>query len=220
MTDLDHYKKTAEALAELLEYCTKDHNVRNHVGDWFWDPERGGKDFSKFGPVLAAARDDIRELERRQSALSQSSDDPRSEHYILCYSALRMDGYRYQEATDLDTEKLMDGFERTGDFGDATPLDKLALFFLLQRYLGKWGGERLTQRSIEWKAFRQLFLDTADVEVPEAFKPREWDAQKWEYRIKPRLRECVETVAAVHAKTKYNKPRKKPKAVTGKAAAE
>jgi hypothetical protein len=114
----------------------------------------------------------------------------------------------------------MDGFERTGGFGDATPLDKLALFFLLQRYLGKWGGERLTQRSIEWKAFRQLFLDTADVEVPEAFKPREWDTQKWEYRIKPRLWECVETVAAVHAKTRYNKPRKMPKAVTGKAAAE
>ena len=154
MTDLDHYKKTAEALAEILDYCTKDHNVRNHVGDWFWDPERGGKDFSKFGPVLTAARDDINEFERRQRALSLSMQDPRSEHYILCFSALRMDGYKYQKATD---------------------------------------------------------LDTADVEVPEPFKPREWDTEKWEYRIKPRLRECVATVAAVHAKTKYNKPRKKPK---------
>ena len=103
----------------------------------------------------------------------------------------------------------MDSFERTGDFGDVTPLDKLALFFLLQRYLGKWGGERLTCRSIEWKAYRQLFLDTADVEVPDEFTSSDEWRQKWESRIKPRLRECVETVAAVHAKTKYNKPRKK-----------
>lgn len=210
MTDLSKYRETVAALEELVDFFTRNHQALNHLPSWVWEEEKGGINFEKYRPVLHAAQEEIREFERRQAALTSSQNDPLSEDYILTHSALRINGYRYRDETDLDTDGILDVFYRTGSFGTATPPDKLACFFLLQRFLCKWGGERLSKNSPEWKAYRQLFLDTARVEVPCEFRPREPCATRWEHRIHPRLDDCIAIVAAEHKKTEYAEPRLAP----------
>lgn len=48
-------------------------------------------------------------------------------------------------------------------------LDNFALYFALQRYLGKWGGERLTKYAQEHYAFDFLFLHLYRLPTPEGF---------------------------------------------------
>ena len=207
MTDLTKYKEIVAALEEVSGFF-KGHNALNHLPEWVWRQEKSGLDFDKYQSVIMAARAEISEFEKRQNALDTSGYETIiSEDYILINSALRMDGYKYRDETDLDTKVMAKSFIETGNFDAFTPLDKLAFFFLLQRWLCKWGGEYLPHNAYDWKMYRQLFLDTAEVEVPREFMPEEdswWS--KWKYRIKPRLDECVAIVSEIHRNTEYEDP--------------
>lgn len=71
------------------------------------------------------------------------------------------------------------------------PLKSFAAFFALQRYLGKWGGERLSQYSPQYVAFDFLFLSLYQSPVPNAFADQEY-VDQWN-RLEP---ERVESAAA------------------------
>ena len=121
---------------------------------------------------------------------------------LLTGWALRFDGYKYTDEHPYPDDDGMDTFRRTGDWSHMNDLEKLTAFFRLQRYLFKWGGEYLSQRSVTWRAFRQLFLDTADLPIPENYRMREW-YEKWATDLAPRRDECVALVAEIHRRTNY-----------------
>jgi len=91
--------------------------------------------------------------------------------------ALRFDGYAYWETRYRDF-----GHEDPSNPGEVSDrlvkgrcffeddLDNLLGFFLLQRYLGKWGGERLPQTSNAFITFLLLFLHCYRLEIPERFR--------------------------------------------------
>lgn len=99
------------------------------------------------------------------------------ENELLIACALRFDGYRYAEETGLNgpdgdgrgLAALADPVVKTLELYPE-PLDNLAAFFTLQRFLYKWGGERLTAFSREHLAFRLLFLDVYRQDIPERFR--------------------------------------------------
>ncbi len=98
--------------------------------------------------------------------------------------ALRFLGYQYEN-----------GALRRGDCGGARSLAELsrelidslafyqddlknfAVFFALQRGLGKWGGERLTKYSNEHYAFDFLFLHLYKREIPTAYQHESYMSQ-------------------------------------------
>lgn len=131
-----------------------------------------------------------------------SLDRELRESDVLTAWALRFDGYRYASEHDYPNDNGMDTFKRTGDWSHLTDLEKLTAFFRLQRYLCKWGGETLSQRSVTWRAFRQLFLDTVDLSIPEAYRMRE-SYEEWARDYAPKRDECVALVAEIHGRTDY-----------------
>ena len=204
MSSFENYKEVTEALRFLVNYFTQAHNVLNHCPGWLWDETRGGVNFESYKALVERVREDIRKREVDERAIKSRHDDLNTEDYILTFSALRIDGYKYREMVDLDTETIFGEFEKTGTFGDATPLDKLGCFFLLQRHICKWGGEQVDRNTSLWKMYRTLFLQTTDVEVPAEFLPNSLQStSKWEYRIKPRIKTCIDIVETIHKNTKY-----------------
>ena len=129
-------------------------------------------------------------------------DHPLSESSVLTAWALRFDGYKYVDEHAYPDDDGMDTFKRTGDWSHLNDGEKLTAFFRLQRYLCKWGGEYLSQRSVTWRAFRQLFLDTADLPIPDAYRMRDW-YEDWATDFAPRRDECVALVAEIHRRTDY-----------------
>ena len=106
--------------------------------------------------------------------------------------ALRFDGYRY--AADRGDRMgpelvgfpgLVDRVEKTLEFYE-NPLDNLAVFFALQRFLGKWGGETLPNDAIERIVFKMLFLHLYREEIPERYRflSQNW-YRKWEMDLRP-----------------------------------
>lgn len=77
---------------------------------------------------------------------------------MLMYCALRFDGYRYQQETDFDYQTALSIYMSTGDWSPLNELEQLTVFFMLQRYLYKWGGDYLADYSPEWCGFRDLFF--------------------------------------------------------------
>lgn len=59
---------------------------------------------------------------------------------ILCAWALRFDGYAYQQETNLDSGNFMERYFKGYSLDWARPRERQAMFFLLQRWLMKWGG--------------------------------------------------------------------------------
>jgi hypothetical protein len=92
--------------------------------------------------------------------------------------ALRFDGYLYIEETDQQfpqlNEPIVDSQRMHED-----PLKNFAVFFALQRFLHKWGGERLTKYSSEHHAYDLLYLHLYKIETPPEYAhPR--DARRWD----------------------------------------
>jgi hypothetical protein len=126
--------------------------------------------------------------------------EPPSEDDILVAWALRFDGWKYCEQTSWAEE---DRLRATDLFVDtlvppADPLKQLAVFFMLQRYLYKWGGETLSHRSKEWKAFRTLFLMTANYDVDPRWQAEEWYVT-WEKQYHRRADSCIGLIARAHS---------------------
>jgi hypothetical protein len=126
--------------------------------------------------------------------------EPPSEDDILTAWALRFDAWKYCEETSWAEEDRL----RTTDLfietlvPPAEPLKQLAVFFMLQRLLYKWGGETLSRHSNEWKAFRTLFLMTASYEVDLRWRAEQW-YEPWEKQYRGRTDFYVGIVARAHA---------------------
>ena len=95
------------------------------------------------------------------------------EDEILICCALRFDGYAYAEATGLILSEATDRLVADGVWPESRE-ERLAVFFALQRYLGKWGGEREPSNGKCWRVFRTLFLDLHDAEIPERYRKAEY----------------------------------------------
>lgn len=123
-----------------------------------------------------------------------------TEDDILIAWALRFDGHLYCESTQWpDAARLKATNEIVASLHvPIDPLKQLAVFFMLQRWLFKWGGETLGPRSTDWRAFRTLFLLTAGYEIP----PR-WRFgtryTEWEHDYRPHLADCIAIVAKSHS---------------------
>lgn len=120
---------------------------------------------------------------------------------ILTACALRFDGWKYCEDVGWAeedrlrvTDRLVESLEIPTD-----PMRRLALFFMLQRYLFKWGGETLPRDGFDWRALRTLFLLTVDYEIPARWKQAKY-GDIWPREFEPRAAECISMVARQHAK--------------------
>ena len=106
--------------------------------------------------------------------------------------ALRFDGYKYQEACrhrmgpdKVDFPELVQRVEDTLELYPDN-LDNFAVFFALQRWLGKWGGETSPLDDPARIAFQFLFLHLYREEIPERFKyiEMQWYAE-WREKYEP-----------------------------------
>jgi len=112
---------------------------------------------------------------------------------VLTICALRFDVSKYQlDKGLLDQDgtysglgplvtSVLDTFQLHSD-----PLDNFAVFFVLQRYLYKWGGDMLPLSSREHLVFRFLFLDLYRRQVPPRYRFEEY-CRQWEQEFVPRL---------------------------------
>lgn len=125
----------------------------------------------------------------------------RAETEMLFTCALRFDGYRFQDETGQDLQAMLAALiER-----DVMPADhnqRLAVFFLLQRGLGKWGLERATADSNYWGVFRRLFLAIHDRPVPERYAAPEY-MQEWAARYADQTAAWAALVDRIHVATAY-----------------
>lgn len=100
----------------------------------------------------------------------------------LSVSALRFDGYKYEQSRfsgigpGVGLSQLSHAVKTTGRM-HAGEADNFGAFFILQRWLCKWGGEQLGFDSPDWQAFAKLFLHLLDKECPHEFVSREWAEQ-------------------------------------------
>ena len=111
--------------------------------------------------------------------------------------ALRFDGYRYREDVGGDREEPSgdDGVSRSlavtkrleehADYELHCPFDLLTSFFLLQRWLHKWGGEQSAENAASRRVYLELFIVTHDIYVPRKWSMRAVDpsyyAWRWAY---------------------------------------
>lgn len=131
-------------------------------------------------------------------------DEPRSiESEILTAGALRFDGYKYAEQSGFDLDQASEEYFRSGKLPESE-LEQMTMCFLLQRFLMKWGGEYLSERSRTWKLFRYCFLNTCNLNVP--LKYRSWSHswyRRWEREYLPKWQECITIVQLIHESTGY-----------------
>ncbi len=126
---------------------------------------------------------------------------------VLISWGMRFDGYLYQRDTGFDPDRFNEKFFEEDSLDWAEPLDCLAAFFCLQRYLYKFGGERLEKTSPEWRMFRKLFLDTARIDVPERYRGSElWYGEwyeRWLAQSAPQLEQHVSLIERIDRETIY-----------------
>ena len=124
------------------------------------------------------------------------------EDETLVACALRFDGYRYLDDHPFDHSQALDDFYRTGEWR-LSQLEQLAVFFMLQRFLYKWGGEMLARTSAVWRAFRSLFLLVYKYEIPERFRHHDYfDA--WVQDYVPTLVERAALIRRIHEDSNYS----------------
>jgi hypothetical protein len=202
---LANYKNTVDGLQYFVDYFTKNHNALNHLPAWVWDAEKGGIDTEKFSRILSDSRKGQLDLERLIHELSSSPQiDSLGERDLLTHGALRIDGYKYAEETGFDPKNTLDAYYETCSFAPQDRLHLLCCLFHLQRFLCKCGGEQLESNSREWKAYRELFLLTSNVDVPEAYRQKRLETKIWDEIIKPNINLCVNYIQRIHVNTKYN----------------
>lgn len=125
-----------------------------------------------------------------------------SEQEILTQCALRFDGYRYPTASEFDYRAALAEYMKTGSWSHLGTVEQLTTFFMLQRYLCKWGGDYLADYSPEWRGFRDLFFLNCRREIPPEYQMADY-AQRWEQEFRPHIEECIAIVRQVHTTTQY-----------------
>lgn len=128
-----------------------------------------------------------------------------SEDDILIAYALRFDGHVHLRDHPFDHHQAYGEYFETDDWKHTSPMEKLTVFFLLQRFLYKWGGEMLPKTSLEWKAFRSLFLQTYQYEIPKEYRHWEFYAD-WEKEFASNQALHAEIVREIHRTTEYEGP--------------
>lgn len=121
---------------------------------------------------------------------------------ILITAALRVDGYKLQSRHPFDHIAAQETYKESRSWAHLDPYQQLATFFFLQRYLYKWGGEMLSQRSLVWRGFIELFLLTCRLPTPEEYRDQAID-EEWTTKYLPRLDECISLVNEVYQATEY-----------------
>ncbi|MEO5721657.1 MAG: hypothetical protein ABIR71_09330 [Chthoniobacterales bacterium] len=122
---------------------------------------------------------------------------------------MRFDGYLHVEDTGFEPNAFQQKFFETGSLGWANPLDALAAFHFLQRFLYKFGGESLEKDAPEWGFFRKLFLYTARFEVPIRYRgsdlwyPSWYD--RWLAQCAPHIEDHISIIEAIDCGTKYQR---------------
>jgi hypothetical protein len=124
-----------------------------------------------------------------------------TEDDILIACALRFDGYGYLQDHPLDHDQAVRSFCQTGEWR-ISPAQQLTVFFLLQRFLYKWGGETLLKTSATWRAFRSLFLLVCEYEIPEQYRQCHY-YEEWVERYVPALADHAGVVRGIHEGTDY-----------------
>lgn len=202
----DPFRGAVEGLAECLRFLTENHAVLNHVPDWIRQPEHGGLDIVRLAEALKTARSELDafddHLRRSRPDPNPDSDDAREVDILAC-CALRFDAYRYTKVSGFDAvaagEAALEGAALPPD-----SLQRLAVFFMLQRFLCKWGGEQLPRNGPHWRLFREIFLVVADCRVPVEFRPQDDGCRlRWRYRYRPRIDETVAFIRHIHESTHY-----------------
>lgn len=123
---------------------------------------------------------------------------PYAEHAILTAWALRFDGYTYDE---LHKDQVAP-FITQGIIAD-DPMLQLTHFFMLQRYLFKWGGDRSPVHGREWRLFRTLFLKVANYDIHLAYR-HPFHYRDWLLNYEPCRSQCVDIVRRIHATIPYD----------------
>ena len=124
------------------------------------------------------------------------------EDEVLICCALRFDGWKFIKDTGFAYEVALERFWATGQW-ELTPEEQLALFFMLQRGLYKWGLEREPRRGKYWRAFRSLFLEVYGYAIPDPYQHPQYLAE-WAQRFEPTLPEWVNLVQHLHETTIYD----------------
>ena len=203
---LESFRAATAGLAECVRFLTENHDVLNHLPAWIRDPQAGGLDCARLGRLVQLARAELADFDAHLARVrpqQQPESDAEREDDILICCALRFDGYRYLEISGFAAEPVLEQSIATGTFPD-NELQRLTLFFLLQRLLFKWGGEREPRDGRHWRLFRELFLAVARCRVPVEFRPQD-DTQRlrWRHQFRPRLDETVAFIARIHRATGY-----------------
>lgn len=113
-------------------------------------------------------------------------EDLSEESTILTACALRFDGAKYVDARKFNYAAALRTIEQTGDLAPFEKLQHLALFYMLQRFLHKWGGETLSGRSPQWNIYRQLFFLCCRSKIPQAYQLEPYYSE-WMQDYAPRI---------------------------------
>ncbi len=133
--------------------------------------------------------------------MTKTPDDDFSEDQVLTGWALRFDGSKYAEETGWSHEDALAEAQDSRQLPQR-PEERICLFFMLQRFLMKWGGEDLSRSGVEWWAFRELFLQTASLKVSDQWRAGEWYAN-WQTECAAHREEHIAFVRRVHAEIEY-----------------
>lgn len=119
---------------------------------------------------------------------------------ILIAWALRFDGYKYREehAEEVERTNVLEKETIRDD-----PLLRMTHFFLLQRYLMKWGGEYEPFHGKAWRIFRSLFLMIANQPVPLAYRYPDC-YEKWLNNYEPCTFSCEAVIRSIHERIDYD----------------
>jgi hypothetical protein len=102
---------------------------------------------------------------------------------------------------DLPVHALTQGLENPRS--PLTLLERMAVFFVLQRSLYKWGGDQFPRNDAHWRYFRELFLAVAEADIPPEFTPEDNSWLQWNYRHKPELARQLAFIQALHEAQQY-----------------
>lgn len=131
------------------------------------------------------------------------SDPNLNEDRILIACALRFDGYYYREAYPFDEEGITRNFFATGVWEASLP-QQMTLFFLMQRWLYKWGGEYESNVGRYWRAFRELFLNVYRHDIPDGCRTQDEYLDMWDTQYRPHLDAVEAYMRTLHTNLPYD----------------
>jgi hypothetical protein len=129
-----------------------------------------------------------------------TKEDLIKERNILSDCALRFDGYKYEKNTKFNfkqsIKKIIEGKA-------LEPLEKLAIFFFLQRSLSKWDLQFEEENKKVYKVYRDLFLACVDLEIPQQYQKEDY-LNNWRKNYEPNIEEVKNMVSMIHENTSYS----------------